>query len=202
MIIKNFPTYNQKPEYPTACESVALYTLLKYYNVEITINEIIEKLKKGPLPYKKNNIMYGGNPEREFIGNPKEKTGYGVYEKPIIEVANNFKPGIKNTTGANLDNILKLIDKGYPVQVWTSIDAKTPKIANHSWIDEKTNKKIIWKQPFHSLVIIGYKENKIITSDPYYGKIKEYNKVDFEYAYNFFGKRAIYYEEEKKLLTK
>ena len=98
MIIKNFPLFKQKPNYPTACESVSLYTLLKYHNIDVTVDQIIDKLKKGPLPYIKNNIMYGGNPEREFVGNPKEKTGYGVYEKPIIEIANTFKPGIKNAT--------------------------------------------------------------------------------------------------------
>lgn len=194
--IKNFPTYNQKPDYPTGCESVALYTLLKYYNVDVTIDEIIDKLKKGDKPYYEENIMYGGDPEREFLGNPKDITGYGVYEKPIEEVANYFKPNIKNITGTNLDDILKLVNIGYPIQVWTSIDCKTPKIANHSWIDKKTGKKIIWKQPFHSLIIIGYTNQNIITSDPYYGQIKEYNKIDFEYAYNFFGKRALYYEEK------
>ena len=198
MIIKNFPTFKQSPDYPTGCESVALYTLLKYYNIDVNIDQIIKKLKKGDKPHYENNVMYGGNPEREFLGNPKEKTGYGVYEKPIEEVANKFKPHIRNITGTNLDEILKIIDKGCPVQVWTSINCKTPKIANHSWIDKQTGKRIIWKQPFHSLVIIGYNKEKIITSDPYYGQIKEYNKVDFEYAYNFFEKRALYYEEKAK----
>ena len=199
MIIKNFPTFNQKPDYPTACESVSLYTLLKYYNVDVTIDQIIDKLKKGDKPYYENDIMYGGNPEREFLGDPRDKTGYGVYEKPIEIVANYFKPNIKNITGTNLDDILKLVSLGYPIQVWTSIDCKTPKIANNSWIDKQTGKKIIWKQPFHSLIIIGYNKQNIITSDPYYGEIKEYNKIDFEYAYNFFGKRALYYEEKPKI---
>lgn len=195
MQIKNFPIKNQFSDYPTGCETVALYTLLKYYKVDVTLEELINNLQKGEKPYYENNIMYGGDPEREFLGNPEEKDGYGVYDKPIEKLANQYKKDIKNITGTSLNNILKLVKKGYPVQVWTSIDCKKPKISEKTWIDKKTNKKIIWKQPFHSLIIIGYTENEIITSDPHEGKIKNYNKKDFEKAYNFFGKRALYYEE-------
>ena len=197
MQIKNFQTENQFPDYPTGCESVALYTLLKYYNIEISIDDIINKLPKGEIPHYKGDIMYGGDPEREFLGDPKTKNGYGVYEKPIEKIANSYKKGIKNITGSPLNNILKLVKKGYPVQVWTSIDCKEPKISNKTWIDKKTDKKIIWKQPFHSLIIIGYTKDQIITADPHEGKIKYYEKKDFEKAYNFFGKRALYYEEKK-----
>ena len=196
ILIKNFPTQNQFPEYPTGCETVALYTLLKYYKVNVPLEELINKLEKGEKPYYENETMYGGDPEREFLGNPKRKDGYGVYEKPIEKLANYYKPGIKNITKKPLRKILKLVKKGYPVQVWTSIDAKKPKIANHTWVDKKTNKKIIWKQPFHSVVIVGYSKDKIIVADPHEGKIKKYNKKDFKKAYNFFGKRALYYKEK------
>ncbi len=193
--IKNFPTKNQFPNYPTGCESVALYTLLKYYNINITVDDIIDNLKKGEKPHYENGIMYGGDPEKEFIGTPKQKDGYGVYEKPIQEVANIYKKGIKNITGTSLDKILELINQGFPVQVWISINCQIPKIANYTWIDKKTNKTIIWKQPFHSVIIIGHTKDKIIVSDPHEGKIKEYDKIKFEKAYNFFGKRALYYKE-------
>lgn len=193
--IENFPTKNQKPDYPTGCESVALYTLLKYYNINVTVDNIIDKLNKGEKPHYEDKIMYGGNPEREFLGDPKRKDGYGVYEKPIEKVANIYKPGIKNISGTDFNDILKLVKKGYPVQVWSSINCLEPKIASHTWIDRKTNKEIKWKQPFHSLVLIGYSKNKVVVSDPYVGAIQEFDKEKFEKAYNFFGKRALYYEE-------
>ena len=195
-LIKNFPVQNQFPNYPTGCEAVALYTLLNYYKVNVTIDEIIDKLDKGQQPHYEGDKMYGGNPELEFLGNPKTRFGYGVYEKPIEKVANTFKKGIKNITGTPLIDILKLVKKGYPVQVWTSIDCKDPKIADYTWIDKKTNKEIIWKQPFHSLVLIGYNKDKILVSDPHDGTIKEYDIDKFEKAYNFFGRRALYYDEK------
>ena len=195
VLIKNFPVQSQFPEYPTACESVALYTLLKYYNVNVTVDDIINKLKKGEKPHYEEGIMYGGNPEIEFVGNPKNKSGYGVYEKPIENVANTYKKGIKNISGTPFQDILKLVKQGYPVQVWTSIDNLPPKIANFTWIDRKTNKEIIWKQPFHSVVIIGYTKDKVIVSDPHTGSVRRFDKKDFEKAYNFFDKRALYYNE-------
>ena len=138
--------------------------------------------------------MYGGNPEREFIGDPKDKYSYGVYEKPISEVANKFKKGIKNISGTSFNNVLKLIKKGYPIQVWSSIDCQKPKYANYTWIDHQTGKKIKWKQPFHSVVVIGYSKEKVVVADPHSGSTREYDIKDFRKAYNFFGKRALYYE--------
>ena len=45
-MINNFPTYSQFPNYPNGCESIALYTLLKYYKVNVTPDAIVNKLKK------------------------------------------------------------------------------------------------------------------------------------------------------------
>ena len=194
--IENFPVQNQFPDYPVGCESVALYTLLKYYNVDVTIDDIINTLKKGEKPHYEGNTMYGGNPEIEFLGDPKDIYSYGVYEKPIEEVANKFKPGIKNISGAPFEDILKLVKIGYPVQVWSSINCLEPKYANHTWIDRRTNKEIKWKQPFHSLVVIGYSKDKVVVSDPDSGGVREFDKQKFEKIYNFFDKRALYYEEK------
>ena len=196
--IENFPVLNQYPDYPVGCESVALYTLLKYYDVDVTVEDIINKLKKGERPHYEGETMYGGNPETEFLGDPKDIYSYGVYEGPIEEVANSFKPGIKNISGTDLNDVLKLVDMGHPVQVWSSINCLPPKIADHTWIDRKTGKEIIWKQPFHSLVLVGYSKDKVVVSDPDKGAIREFDRKKFENAYNFFGKRALYYDEIKK----
>lgn len=194
--IDNFPTFNQYPDYPTGCESVALYTLLKYYDVDVMVEEIVDKLKKGEKPHYEGDIMYGGNPEIEFLGDPKDVYSYGVYEKPIEEVANKFKNGILNITGTELNGILKLVKQGYPVQVWSSINCLEPKYADHTWIDRRNKQKIKWKQPFHSLVIIGYSKDKIVVSDPDKGMVREFDRNKFEKAYNFFGRRALYYNQK------
>lgn len=194
-LIEEFPVQNQFPDYPVGCESVALYTLLKYHNVDVTIEDIVNNLKKGERPHYEGETMYGGDPEIEFLGDPRDVYSYGVYEKPIEEIANKFKSGIKNISGTSFEDILKLVKKGYPVQVWSSINCLEPKYANHSWIDRRTNKEIKWKQPFHSLVVIGYSNDRVVVSDPDSGSIREFDRQKFENAYNFFDKRALYYEK-------
>ena len=191
--IKDFPTYNQFPNYPNGCESVALYLMLKYHNVDITVENIVEKLKKGDAPFRKNGTLYSGDPEVEFVGDPRLKSGYGVYEGPILDVAKTFKSGIKNITGSSLNDVLSIVSKGLPVQVWASINLRNTYICA-KWQSTSTDRIVEWKCGLHSLVIIGYTYNKIITSDPYTGSIEYYSKTQFEKMYNTYGKRAIYYE--------
>lgn len=193
-LIDNFPTYNQFPNYPNGCESVSLYLMLKYYNVDVSVEELVEKLKKGDAPYRSNGTLYGGDPEIEFVGDPRLKSGYGVYEKPILEVANQFKNGMKNITGSNLDKILSIVKTGKPVQVWASINLRNTYICA-KWQSTSTDRIVEWKCGLHSLVIIGYTYDKIITSDPYTGSIEYYSKTQFEKMYNTYGKRALYYEK-------
>ena len=50
-ILEGKITYSQFPKYPTGCESVGLYILLKYNGENNTIDEIVSKIKKGDLPY-------------------------------------------------------------------------------------------------------------------------------------------------------
>lgn len=190
--ITNFPFINQYPNYPTGCESVALTMLLKYYGVSVTPDSVIKKLPKGKVPYQKNGKIYGGNPEVEFIGNPYSLNSYGVYEKPIAEVANKFKPGIKNITGTNFNKILEIVGTGKPVMVWTSMYLATPYIST-SWIYEPTGEKIYWKANEHAVVIIGYTKNQVIIADPIGGQMKYQSLSIFRERYNYYGKKALHY---------
>ena len=98
-------TYSQFPNYPTGCESIALKILLEYNGIYTSGDEIIDRLKKGQLPYKIEDEMYGGNPEIEFIGDPRNDYSYGVYNTPIAEVASTFKGNVQNREGMELEEI-------------------------------------------------------------------------------------------------
>ena len=190
--ITGVPTINQYPDYPTGCESVALTILLNYYGVVVTPDDIINALPKGSVPYTKDGITYGGNPEVEFIGNPYSLNSYGVYEKPLAEVANKFKPGITIATGTSFDEILKIVGTGKPVIVWTSMYLASPYIST-SWIYEPTGETIYWKANEHAVVLIGYTQDKVIISDPIGGQVKYQSLSIFRERYNYYGKKALYY---------
>jgi len=190
--IENEITYSQFPNYPTGCESVALYILLKYYGIETTPDEIINKLKKGNLPYKIEDVMYGGNPEIEFIGDPRNDYSYGVYNTPIAEVANTFKENVQNREGIELEEVLNIVSEKRPVMVWTTVN-NLPSRISAIWIYRPTGEKIYWKENEHAVVIIGYNDEQVIVSDPYTGRITRYSRNIFRENYNYMGKRAVYY---------
>lgn len=192
-IINGVPKINQYSlGYPTGCESAALTGLLRFWGVSVNMSDIVDKLVKGKLPYYENGIRYGGNPYLEFVGHPSTYSSYGVYEKPIINLANYFKPGIINGTGMKLSDVLNVVKEGRPVVVWVSMNMAVPYIST-SWIYKPTGEKISWMANEHALIVIGYSQNQVIVSDSLNGGIRYYNKAVFESRYNTYGKRAIYY---------
>ena len=178
--------------YPTGCESAALTSLLKFWGVSISISDVVNKLPKGSLPYSDNGVRYGGNPYLEFVGHPSSSSSYGVYEKPIIGVANSFKPGIIDGTGTSLEGVLNIVKEGRPVVVWVSMYMAVPYIST-SWIYKPTGEKISWMANEHALVVIGYTPNQVIVADSLNGGVRYYDKNVFRSRYNTYGKRAVYY---------
>lgn len=192
-IIKEIMKINQYSiGYPTGCESAALTILLNYWNENVTIEEVVGLLKKGDAPHYENNVRYGGNPYIEFIGNPTDPNSYGVYDKPIEEIANKLKPGIINGRGMSLNEALQIVKQNRPVIVWNTMDLKVPYISD-TWIYKPTGERINWLSSLHAIVIIGYTETNVIVSDSLTGTIRYFDKNIFENRYNAFGKRALYY---------
>lgn len=192
-IIDGVPKFNQYSlGYPTGCESAALTVLLRYYGLNISMSDVVNRLPKGSLPYDENGVRYGGNPYVEFVGHPNSYSSYGVYEKPILSVAESFKSGVINGTGMKLDDVLKIVSEGRPVVVWVSMNMAVPYIST-SWIYKPTGEKISWMANEHALVVVGYNQNQVVVSDSLTGSIRYYNKSVFESRYNTYGKRAVYY---------
>lgn len=191
-MIENFPVFSQYPKYPNGCETIALYNLLRFYKVSVTPDELIEKLSKGKGPYLENGIFYGGDPEIEFVGDPKDLHGYGVFQKPIFELASHYRKGMVDYTGHSLQDVLSLVRQQIPVQVWVSIGLKDTGVC-HTWIDRDTGKEIKWICNLHSVIVVGYDSSSVYVSDSYTGKIESYSRSQFEKMYNLFGKRALYF---------
>ena len=192
-LISNIAKINQySVGYPTGCESAALTILLKYWGVNVSIGQVVDVLPKGAQPYYENNVKYGGNPYIEFIGHPKNSYSYGVYDIPIQNVANKFKEGIINGRGMSMNEVLNVVRQGRPVIVWNSMNLSVPHYSD-SWIYRNTGEKIRWLADLHAIIVVGYNDNQIITSDSLTGTIRYFDRKTFESRYNAFGKRALYY---------
>ena len=192
VLINNVPTINQYPKYPTGCESVALTLLLRYYGINVSVDDVIAKLKKGDLPYNEGGIIYGGNPEIEFIGSPYNSYSYGVYNNPIANVANAYKGGVNVKTGLAFESLLNLIRENRPVVAWTSMNLAVPYISS-SWIYKPTGEVIKWRANEHAVLVVGFNDYYVVISDPLTGQIRYQSRKTFESRYNYYGARAVYY---------
>ncbi len=189
------PTYNQNPEYPTGCESAALYMLLQYYRVDVTMEEIVEALPKGPLPYEVDGQLYGANPEKEFVGDPRDANSYGVFNEPIRQTAEVFKSGAVSETLATVDDIARIIRSGNPVIAWytTNIDGGIE--YRREWLDYETGETVRWPSYEHAVVVYGITKDNIFYNDPNTGATVAMSRSYFEISFNEMGGRIVYYKE-------
>lgn len=189
------PVYCQNPDYPNGCESAALYMLLQFYGVDATMEDIVNTLPQGPVPYMENGIRYGANPEREFVGDPRRGNSYGVYNEPIRDVADHFKPGAKTKVGASIDDISAILKTGNPVIVWYTIhwDSDEMKYCTE-WYDYETDEIVRYPAYEHAVVITGCDDSNFFYNDSNLGSTVGVGKDFFETVFNELGGRIVYYE--------
>ena len=185
----------QYPEYPTGCESAALYMLLKYYDVDVTMEQIVEALPKGSNPYYKNGVLYGADPEKEFVGDPRNNWSYGVFNEPIAKVAEKFKSGVKTKTGATFTDIMNILNSGNPLEVWFCYDPEVDITYTDSWIDPATGKTIRWPRGEHAIVVCGHDDSTITYRDPITGSSRTVSNARFITVFKQMGSRIVYYDE-------
>lgn len=182
-----------RQEHSLSCEVAALKMALNYKGVKVSENELIKKLPFAEPKIKKNNTW--GDPNIGFVGNIDGKmpnTGYGVYAKPIVVLANDYRPA-KIVQNAGLNDLIIALEKENPIVVWTVI-GPTKDI---SW-KTPDGKKIKAFQIEHAQVLIGYTGNKdnikkIILLDPIYGEIY-WDKQLFLNRWEILDRQAIVIE--------
>ena len=115
----NVPCYNQFPELPTGCESVALTNLLNYYGFGLAKTTIASSY----LP-----LTSGGNFVTAFSGNPFTGTGglSGCVAPAIVNAGNNFlwttgsSLRARDASFSSIQNIKDRLSNGQPVEVWNT----------------------------------------------------------------------------------
>ncbi|WP_053982848.1 C39 family peptidase [Niameybacter massiliensis] len=199
VMIQGVPIINQHPELPTGCELTALTMLLQYNGVKVSKQQVAKEVVKVPIPYTSNGKLYGGDPNKGFIGDPFSKNGFGVYKDAILPIIEKYLPGrAEDLSGGDFSQIYKALDEGKPVMLWTTIAMLN--------VDEKKNywttlegKTIEWKTPEHAMVAIGYDDEYIYLNDPYVGKQRQYKKEIVINRWSDMGKQAIAIKPSKAL---
>jgi uncharacterized protein YvpB len=168
------PIVFRKQKHALSCEAASLAMALNYRGAKVTEDELLAQLTfdmKGPKT--KNNIW--GDPEKGFVGSVDGSiffgTGYGVYEKPVRDVAFIYRDAYVLEKPTLLD-VLDQVNNGNPVLVWGTLSDTEP-----VYWKTKEGKNVKAFPGEHARIVIGWAgdiENptKIILMDPIYGKIR------------------------------
>lgn len=194
-VLLDIEAINQHPDYPTGCESVSLYMLLSYYNVDVTIDEIIDELPKGPVPYGSGDDVKGANPEKEFVGNPKSKYAYGVFNEPIRQTADKFKEGTLTKKNATMDDLYKILLSNNPIEVWftTNLEEGIVYREQDKWYDYETGEVVRWPRHEHAILVTGIDNDYIYYNDPNTGNKEKLEKDRFNKFFQQMDGRIVYY---------
>lgn len=118
-------------QYALSCEIAALQIILTRLGIQITENDIISGIPQYAAIYASGGIWW--DPENEFVGfytgSQAKQTGYGIYEKPIVEYIKpyRFKTQIINQNtytgtmnpGQHLSMLLRSLDqKNTHIMLW------------------------------------------------------------------------------------
>jgi len=193
-MIEGVPHIQQMPELARGCEVTSLAMMLQYAGVSADKMTLAKEIKT--IPFRDKNGVRG-NPYDGFVGDiyTFKKSGLGVYHGPIADLAQNYLPDrIVDLTGENMESVYEMLEKGSPV--WVIINSRftpLPESEFAIWNTASGKVKITYRE--HSVLIVGYDEQKIYFNDPLASQ--PYTAVprdNFEKAWIQMGSQAISYK--------
>lgn len=191
--------YLSQSGFPTGCESASAVMLLRDAGYSTSIDTFIDTALDIGYLYYDNSILYGPDPNKAFIGDPRSSHGYGCYAPVITNSLNRILTGgdtAKNVTGTSMSKLLTdYIDNGTPVAVWATINMMVPDNGTQ-WIVPETGELFTWKRHEHCLVLVGYDDTYYYMNDPYNSNgLKAYSRAIVEARYAAMGYQAVVIEQ-------
>ncbi|MCM3115926.1 C39 family peptidase [Neobacillus sp. MER 74] len=182
------PLINQMdaPKLYNGCEITSLAMILNYHGIQVTKNELANRVKTVPLTYSNGKK---GNPNAGFVGDMANGPGLGVYNGPVFDVAQKYVGDrAVNLTNHSFDEVLEEVGQGLPVWIITT-SSFAPVSVFQAWNTPQGKINITFSE--HSVVITGYDENYIYINNPYGEKNQKLNRTSFIKAWEQMGKQAI-----------
>lgn len=179
---------SQNPELPTGCESVALAMALNALGYKTEKTEIAD-----------NYMPIGESYVTSFLGDPHRGDGAGIYPPGLVISAENYikaknlNAGAVDLTDTDFKNLYKLIENGYPIVFWYTINLNEPYHYDKDDYNEVYNSKNYpWITNIHCAVMNGYdlEAGTVTFTDPISGTLV-YDSERVEYIYERVGKMAM-----------
>lgn len=187
--------YLSQSGYPTGCESASAVMLLRDAGYSTTIADFIDRALDIGYLYSDGYTLYGPDPNKAFIGDPRSSTGYGCYAPVITNALNRILNGgdkAENVTGTSLSKLIdKYIDNGTPVAIWATINMIEMEYTTQ-WIIPETGELFTWKSNEHCLVLVGYDDKYYYINDPYNSNgLMAYSRSVVEQRFTVMGSQAV-----------
>lgn len=163
------PYLSQEGTMPTGCELVSAMMVLRYYGIDLSMDDFVEDYVAMEPIYVNSNGLEGPHPNQAFVGDPHQYASYGCYA-PVIVEAMNRTPGsgqAYNTTGLSLEELTdQYINHGIPVLVWVTIEM-TPSYIGDQWYVPESGTNFTWIANEHCMVLTGADDTCYYLLDPY-----------------------------------
>jgi len=197
-VILDAPIIKQNPELRCGCEVTSLAMMLEYAGVKVDKMQLAGEIKKDrdALMKEGDKIVEWGNPEEGFVGDITGKTpGFGVYNKPIYQLANQYLPGrAVDLTGQPFSALLDSLNQGRPVVVWLTTDLDPPH-SFKSWKDGSDGEKVRVTFQEHAVLLTGYDEKYCYINNPLNGQKNEKLPIEeFKKIWTDMGSMAVSYK--------
>lgn len=195
----DLPVLLQKPELPNGCEITALTSLLNFAGY--TVDKVA--LSDGFLPkepfYKKDNKVYGADPNVAFSGDPKDPGGWFVYAAPTVKAGKEYinsvsgKHDVLDLTGSTEETIMSYVKEGIPIAIWATTDMNVANFG-YGWYLKENDTFFNAATNLHCMVIYGFIDDKLYVMDPLQGNMV-YDKATLFKNYESLGNRAMIVKE-------
>ena len=184
----DIPLINQMdhPRLYNGCEVASLAMILNYHGLDVTKNELADKVERVPLTYD-NGLK--GNPNDGFVGDIKDGPGLSIYHGPMHELAEEYVGDRAiDISGDSVEKLYSYLSKGLPVWIITTSNL-VPVDTFETW--ETPSGEIDVSFNVHSVAVTGYDEDAVYVNNPYGQKNQRINKEDFEKSWKQMGSQAI-----------
>ena len=191
------PLVMQNPELPTGCEITSVAMVVNFYGYDYDKITMTDKyLDKSNNFYHKDGQLFGPNPQKFFLGNPRSTSGYGLQcfsgtwlntLNKIFE-ENKSEHYAEDISGRSLKDLEGELQSA-PILISASIDMN-PASPRVLFKDSETKEDVTTYRNFHCVVLVGYDEDYYYVNDPL-GTFSKLEKARLERAYTSTGQQAV-----------
>ena len=191
----DIPPQWQYPDFPSGCESVTIVMCLNYHGINISAKTFIDVyLDKTSAPYRSGGVFYSADPRKYFLGNPRSKSGWGIFPTGIEAALKKFVDpemfDIVLPENMAIDDMCKrYLINDIPFTIWATCDMRDYTKTTLKIID--TGETISWYSPNHCLLLVGYDAKYYYFSDSAYGKVTKFSKDRVNYMYDLLGRKSL-----------